>query len=350
MDNNKLIILQTADDKNGFQIDKMSNFIENYYNYSIEKLSRSSSVSLLSTINIENIGVINDAIAGTIKTLKNGTTLIPDFDHLPIDIKVKLDKGIYTIGDSKQVYGNYRPVILDENGVRVKDITLKKIVKDKYLSSNILNIQSQIQLKRINENLEKIQELQYYQITRARDSAVLVPFYDARDLILRAQADENIINQHQYLEKASLLLDHAFNETAAELDTNKNFLINQSSKILKKQDEIDVFIEYMSEDVRLLTNICGIQMHISDYLGLSNENQVTFGKYKDFMIKFANDRNNKLKMSGFELMHDNCKYSSKNIDSWYKFSSKMTDNLNSKELVEIEEVILVGMEDIISEE
>lgn len=349
MNNNKLVILQTKDDVNGYEIDKMSNFIENYYSYFIESMGKISINTSTVTANLENIGIINDAISGTIKTLKNGTTLIPDFEHLPKDIKLKLKKGLYKIGESKQVNGNYRPVILDENGVRVKDITLKKPVMEENSLFAIDNIKNLIQLKRINENLETIHELQYYQITRARDSAVLVPFFDARDLIQKAQTSENFIKRQEYLEMASLKLDHAFNETAMELETSKNFLINNSTKIFKGQSKINVFIEHMSEDVQLLTMICGIKIHISDYLGLSNESRNAFEKYKNFMMKFANDRNNKMKITGFELMHDNCIYDKNNTDLWFKFSNKLVDNLSSKELDKIEEVLLVGMEDIPSE-
>lgn len=181
-------------------MDKMSNFIENYYSYFIECMGKTSINTSIVTANLKNIGIINDAISGTIKTLKNGTTLIPDFEHLPKDIKVKLKKGLYKIGESKQVNENYRPVILDENGVRVKDITLKKAVMEENSSFGIGNIKNLIQLKRINENLERIHELQYYQITRARDSAVLVPFFDARDLIQKAQTSENFIKRQEYLE------------------------------------------------------------------------------------------------------------------------------------------------------
>ena len=265
------------------------------------------------------------------------------------NIKKNLAKGIYSIGESKQVDGNYRPVILDEKGVRIKDITLKKVNIEKDSTTEINNIQQLIQLKKINENLEIIQELQYYQIERARDSAVLVPFYDARDLILRAQHTDNLEKQKEYLEQASLKLDHAFNETAKELETDRKFLADNSSKIFKKQKLIDVYVEHMSEDIQEITTICGIQMHIADYLGKPEEVQIAYRKYKNFMISYANNRNNRMGLSGFELMHDNCNYNDDNRDCWYEFSNKLVKNLSTNSLIESKEVLLVGLEDVESE-
>lgn len=58
---------------------------------------------------------------------KNEQVIIYKFDILPVDIKTKLKKGIYTIGNPRQADGNLRAVVLDENGVRIKDISLKKV-------------------------------------------------------------------------------------------------------------------------------------------------------------------------------------------------------------------------------
>ena len=57
---------------------------------------------------------------------------------------MKFQKGIYKIAESKQVDGNMRAVILDENDIRVKDITLKRIKNNPgtgpgYLSGVALN-------------------------------------------------------------------------------------------------------------------------------------------------------------------------------------------------------------------
>lgn len=48
------------------------------------------------------------------------------------------------------------------------------------------SIGNQIQMRQIYEKLSEIQELQTYQIQRDRDRDIIVPFLDARDLVLEA--------------------------------------------------------------------------------------------------------------------------------------------------------------------
>ena len=72
--------------------------------------------------------MIEDVINQADVITQGNVILLPDFDNLPSDVRIKLKKGIYSIGESKQVEDNLRAVILDENGVRVKDITLKKVI------------------------------------------------------------------------------------------------------------------------------------------------------------------------------------------------------------------------------
>lgn len=73
------------------------------------------------------IGSLNEVIHTASTLVDRGTTYIPDFDNLPNEIKVKLKKGIYKLGKSRQVDGNARAVLVDQSGTRVRDITLKKV-------------------------------------------------------------------------------------------------------------------------------------------------------------------------------------------------------------------------------
>ena len=91
-------------------------------------------------------------------------------------MRIKLKKGIYSIGESKQVEDNLRAVILDENGVRVKDITLKKVISNPRKVETMHSIANQIQMRQIYAKLSEIQEFQTYQIQRDRDRDIIVPF------------------------------------------------------------------------------------------------------------------------------------------------------------------------------
>lgn len=100
--------------------------------------------------------------------MKGDITLLPDFDNLPIDVKTKLKKGIYKVGNSKQVDGNLRAVILDENDVRIKDVTFKKVINNSGNIETARSIGNQLQMRQIYTKLADIQEIQTYQFEKDR--------------------------------------------------------------------------------------------------------------------------------------------------------------------------------------
>lgn len=56
--------------------------------------------------------------------------LIPDFASMPKDIQEKYGTGKLILGESEQVDGNIRAVLVDtDTKVRVKDVTFKKVEK-----------------------------------------------------------------------------------------------------------------------------------------------------------------------------------------------------------------------------
>jgi hypothetical protein len=122
----KVHILITDADTHGTEITKMSDFMGEYAKLQVSSLNNSALTSVMVDIPIADVGIINDVVQHARIVAKGDISLIPDFEHLPSDIREKLKKGIYSIGESKQVDGNMRAVILNENGTRVKDITLKK--------------------------------------------------------------------------------------------------------------------------------------------------------------------------------------------------------------------------------
>ena len=91
-----------------------------------------------------------------------------------------------------------RAVIVDENGTRVKDITLKKVVSSPENLETARNIGNQLQMKQIYAKLAAIEEFQTYQVERDRDQQILVPFFDARSLVMRA-ADAKLPEERKNL-------------------------------------------------------------------------------------------------------------------------------------------------------
>ena len=117
----------------------------------------------LESVPIAEIGIINEVFHQAEMMMKGQYGYIPDFQNLPHDIKTNLRKGIYKIAPSKQVDGNVRAVILDENDVRIKDITLKRVKNDMGTLETARSITNQLQMRQIYSKLDSIQELQSYQ-------------------------------------------------------------------------------------------------------------------------------------------------------------------------------------------
>lgn len=182
-----LVIFKTEEDKYGRDITVMSDFFEGYVQQMSLALREQSNLELISDLPVADFGILSDVIHHTDVLLKGNVTLIPDFDNLPVDIKSKLKKGIYSVGESKQVDGNLRAVILDENDVRIKDITLKKVVNNLGTVETVRSIGNQIQMSQIYAKLADIQEFQTYQLEKDRDRDIVVPFLDARSIVLEAE-------------------------------------------------------------------------------------------------------------------------------------------------------------------
>lgn len=157
-----IVIFKTDADKYGRDITLMSDFFDGYVQQMALSIKDQSNLEVIQDIPVASIGIINDAIHQASVVLKGNITLLPDFDGLPVGIKDKLKKGIYTVGESKQVDGNLRAVILDEEGVRVKDITLKRVISNPGNVETVRSIGNQMQMRQIYAKLADIQEFQTY--------------------------------------------------------------------------------------------------------------------------------------------------------------------------------------------
>lgn len=157
-----LVIFKTEEDKTGVNILKMSNFFDGYVHEMMISICDSSTLQDITQLPIVDLSMIEDVINQADVITQGNVILLPDFDNLPSDVRIKLKKGIYSIGESKQVEDNLRAVILDENGVRVKDITLKKVISNPRKVETMHSIANQIQMRQIYAKLSEIQEFGSY--------------------------------------------------------------------------------------------------------------------------------------------------------------------------------------------
>lgn len=344
----ELRILVTDVDKKGNDVLKMSNFFDVCIQQLTYELSTNIAANMFEDIPISNLGIINDVIHQAEVMIGGKYGYIPDFENLPHDIKTKLDKGIYKIGESKQISGNMRAVIMDENNERIKDITLKRVMNDSDTMETTRNIFNQAQMKQIYAKLDDIQELQSYQIDRDRDRDIVRPFLNARDYILRAQNGGTLEEKNGNLKKATDELTTAINAIYTDmLTTSKRLAKLTSLPIFQKQNQIKSYIGYLTLDLQLVTRYVGVQMQVFNYLGDKVSSELVLESYQYVMQDFVTNGINAKNQSAATLIHLNYPYNETNRNGWYQFAKDMTSVLQiDQKLIEGKEIYLVSVEDV----
>ena len=64
--------------------------------------------------------------------------------------------------------------------MRVKDITLKRVISNPGNVETVRSIGNQMQMRQIYAKLADIQEFQTYQLEKDRDRDIIVPFLDGK--------------------------------------------------------------------------------------------------------------------------------------------------------------------------
>lgn len=342
----KVHILITDADTYGTELAKMSDFMEEYAKLQVSSLSNSSLTSIMVDIPIADIGIINDVIQHARIVAKGDISLIPNFEHLPADIRDKLKKGLYSIGESKQIDGNMRAVILNENGTRVKDITLKKVYNNPGTHETTRSITNQLQMKQINDKLAAIQEIQSYQLDKDRDHAIFTPFLNARDNILLAQNSDTQEQRNIYLKKAAEQLREAKNGIKTEINTAVTHLAKYSKyPLFHRQSTISTLTSHIADDLQFSTKICGITMQVYEYLGQPQNAKIEMKQYQAFMTDFLSSEIGNTGYTAIDLLHDNFRYNKNNVDCWYDFSIELKIKLSNIKQLESRETYIVTLED-----
>ena len=353
IDNKKkdLRILVTDEDIYGMDIIKMSNFFDVYIQELSCELSSNTIVDELRNISVADISIINDVIRHAEIMSDGQYGYVPDFESLPQDIWTKFQKGIYKMGESKQVDGNKRPVILDENGIRVKDITLKKVKDNLGNVETTRSIANQAQMRQIYARLADIQELQDYQIDRDRDRDIVTPFLNARNYILRAQDSESLEYRKSCLKQAADELTTAINAVYSDLYTSTAHLVKLTRwPIFQRFSQIKNYIGYLTLDLQLATKFVGVQMHVFDYLGDKSGSKVVLEGYQHVMQDFFTKSINQKNQCAAILIHQYYPYKENNRNFWIELRDDIKPVLQAgTKSIEGKEIILVCMEDVENE-
>lgn len=331
--NNKIHILVTEEDKTGEDILAMSDFFGGYIQQLVDAIRTNAVTTYVPSIPFADVGIIGEVVQRAEVISQGATQLLPDFDSLPKDIRQKLKDGIYKVGESKQIDGNLRAVIVDETGTRVKDITLKEVNINPGTLEASRSITNQFQMKQIYAKLDAIQEMQSFQIARDRDRDIKVPFLDARYYILKAQGKNCTDKEREeYLKKAADRLLSAVNSVYTDLTTSTKHMLKLTRfPIFQKKDQIQVYIDFLLEDIQVATKFVGLRMQVLDYLGDTDGAQIEMSRYqrvmKDFFTKALPNR----RYSAAALIHLNYPYNAENRDCWYQLSEDLKPALELKQ-------------------
>lgn len=325
-----LVIFKTYADRHGNDITAMSDFFDGYIQQLSSNVKEQSIFNVVSEVPTSLIGVITEVANRAEIIMRGKTTLIPDLENLPADVKMKLKKGIYKIGDSKQVDGNLRAVVLDENNVRVKDITLKKVVDSAGKIETLRSISNQIQMRQILTKLAGIEEFQTYQLERDRDRDFIVPFLDARSLVLEAETVKSKDESIQLLKEADGKIRSALNAIYVDVETtSRQFEKLTQSIFLKSIKQMNTYMKYLVSDLQIATKYVGVRMQLLEYLGETTMAESVLLQYQYVMYDFLTKSMSEQGSSVADLLHDYFPYSGDNRDCWYYFKEEMVPVLKS---------------------
>lgn len=359
VDKKPLEIFKTKADLTGRDITQMSNFFDGYIEQMSLALREESAIEVLSEIPISDLSIVNEVVQTARVLLKDNVTLVPDFDNLPLDIKKKLKLGLYTISESKQVEGNMRAVILDENGTRVKDITLKKVVSSLENLETARNIGNQLQVKQIYAKLAAIEEFQTYQIKRDRDQQIIVPFLDARTLIIRAANAKSADEQKNLLEQANSKITSALHSIYTDMDTSAKMLAKKADSWFPDiTGRMNDYMRFITSDLQIATKYVGVSMQILEYIGDNSGAKNALLEYQQTLHDFLEKPISKKGLSAALIMQGNYPYTSENMDQWYLLKKEIAPTLKASiENImldtypsECHEIYIVSMEDASNEE
>lgn len=353
-----LEIFKTEADITGRDITQMSNFFDGYIEQMSLAMREESAIEVLSEIPISDLSIINEVVQKACILLKDNVTLVPDFDNLPLDVKKKLKRGLYTIGESKQVDGNMRAVIVDENRTRIKDITLKKVVSSPENLETARKIGDQMQMKQIYVKLAAIEEFQTYQIERDRDQQIIVPFLDARTFILRAANANSPDEQKNLLEQANGKITSALHSIYTDMDTSARMLAQKADSWLPDiTGRMNDYMRFITSDLQIATKYIGVSMQVLEYIGDNYGAKNALLEYQQALYDFLEKPISKKGLSAALIMQGNFPYTSANIDQWYMLKKEIAPPLKTSienilsgtNSAERQEIYIVSMEDASNE-
>lgn len=268
-----------------------------------------------------------------------------DFESLSSDVKEKLRKGIYQIGESRKVDGNFRAVIIDttKNNVRVEDVTLQRVNATEGMPDT--DIASQVYLKEIHDLLLDIKDNQDFQIKWDRNNSILPPFFSARTKVLEAQNSIYLDEKIKLLNQANSCMEESVSAIKADLISNKEEIIKRTSQFNYSNNSIKQHANFILNDTEIMTKIIGMQVYIDltlDNQAMANDRLLAYQgsmelltqkdilENQSLLIKLVQQispQNQSIpnRISLLELIHDNYQYEKNNTDLFLNLQNKLNE-------------------------
>lgn len=278
-------------------------------------------------LDIEGLfGQIAAAIKSGFDISKMGM-LVADYSHFSQEIIDGLEEGIYHVGESKEVAGNLRPAILDENGQLVKFFTLKKTLNPAEVLSDISTLSMQTSLKRISAQIEDVGRDVKGMIDFARREALSNKFIYARDRIMLAStADQG--EQEDFLKEADTYLMQGLVDLYSDIKAHVKKLADQKGPFARVK-AIDTLLSYINEDMKIIPRYVGLRVYLFNLRGKDDDANRILGEYQYQLQTLAERKIGDGKYTALELMHEYYPYKEENMDFWLERPKQMLEAIGS---------------------
>ena len=344
-ENTKLLnIFETEEDKRGTDLLKMSNYFDVFVSNLDTSLNQNGKWEpVLDTS--EFLGQIATAIKSGYDISKINM-LVADTSHFSKKIVSGLKKGIYHIGQSKEVDGNLRPAVIDENGKLVKFVTLRKAINPSEVLNDMSNLSMQLSLKHISAQIEDVgRDVQGIQEFVRREK-LSNKFIYARDKIMSA-ATANIKKREQFLLDADTYLMEGLTDLYADVNAEVQKLAELSSPF-RSIKTVDTILTHINEDMQMIPRYVGMRVYLFNLQGNEAEANRVVGDFIYHLEKLSGAKLEDGKYTALEMIHRYYPYSEGDTDFWLEQPQQMLFTLKSYENMmkyKSEELFYIDMEE-----
>ena len=320
-------IFPTENDKNGTDLLSMSDFFNVFIGQSESKIETDVTWEL--AINIEGLfGKIAAAINSGFD-ISQMDMLVADHSHFSQEIIDGLKKGIYHVGQSREVAGNLRPAILDKDEHLVKFFTLRKAINPSEVLADISTLAMQTSLQRISYQIESVEKSVKGINDFVRRVELSNKFINARDKVLSASS-ASPEDSELYLKEADTYLMEGLTNLYSDINAQVKRLLGIKGPFASVK-EIDEVLSYINEDMMMIPRYVGVRAYLLNYRGKLDDANRVLGEYK-YQLKSLSER--KMEGSGdtaLEIIHKNYPYSKTDVDFWLEKPKQMLEVIDSCE-------------------